>query len=129
MKIVQITDTHFRAEETTVHWGYRSQATYRTFLEAVAEGHADVDMVIITGDCVACYPVEEDPAFSPEGEPAYRLLRSMAEEAKAKDKARTERLAKAHIVEEFLQDTASQLTYFGLEQLHSGRWWVAKVRM
>ena len=80
MKIVQITDTHFRAEETTVHWGYRSQATYRTFLEAVAEGHADVDMVVITGDCVACYPVEEDPAFSPEGEPAYRLLRSMAEE-------------------------------------------------
>ena len=52
-----------------------------------------------------------------------------AEEAKAKDKARAERLAKAHIVEEFLQDTASQLTYFGLEQLHSGRWWVAQVRM
>ena len=40
---------------------------------------------------------------------------------KAADLAsRSERLAKAHIVEEFLQDTASQLTYFGLAALHSG---------
>jgi len=39
------------------------------------------------------------------------------EQAKA-DKA--ERLRKAMVVEEFLQDTASQLTYFGLEKLHNG---------
>jgi hypothetical protein len=44
-----------------------------------------------------------------------------AEENKASSHAaKAEKLIKAKIVEEFLQDTASQLTYYGLEQLHSG---------
>lgn len=43
------------------------------------------------------------------------------EEDKVKAHAvKAHRLQKAQVIEEFLQDTASQLTYFGLEQLHAG---------
>jgi hypothetical protein len=49
------------------------------------------------------------------------IAKKEAKENKASSHAaKAEKLIKAKIVEEFLQDTASQLTYYGLEQLHSG---------
>ena len=39
--------------------------------------HPDADMVLVTGDCVHAYPLDE--GYEPEGEDAYRLLRSLVE--------------------------------------------------
>lgn len=39
--------------------------------------HPDAEMVLVTGDCVHVYPLDE--GFEPEGEEAYQLLRSLVE--------------------------------------------------
>ena len=65
------------------------------------------------------------PHGAAEGEDSHAEA-NRVEQAKAQAKAeRAERLRKARVVEEFLQDTASQLTWFGLEKLHQGQWEIA----
>eukprot|EP01052_Picozoa_sp_SAG31_P046768 SAG31_NODE_9076_length_1339_cov_1.739516_2_plen_119_part_01 len=76
MKIVQVTDVHLRAAKTTVHWGYRSQGSLAAVLDAVASDDADTDLLIVTGDCVHAYPLEDEP-WAHEGAEAYHLLRTM----------------------------------------------------
>jgi len=77
MKLIQVTDCHMRAAEDTIHWGYRPQASLAAVLDAAAAAHSDADMVLVTGDCVHAYPLDE--GYEPEGEDAYRLLRGLVE--------------------------------------------------
>jgi len=51
---------------------------------------------------------------------AEEKAKKVAEEKVKQHAEKALRLQKAQVIEEFLQDTASQLTYFGLEQLHAG---------
>jgi len=74
MKIVQVTDTHIRADPTVIHWGYRPHASLQTVLEAVQRDHADVDVLICTGDCVHAYPEEPDSGFRGGEEAGYVVL-------------------------------------------------------
>lgn len=81
MKIVQVTDTHIRADPTVVHWGYRPHASLSVILEAIKRDHADVDFLICTGDCVHAYPEEPDAAFRGGEEAGYLVLRKLLTEA------------------------------------------------
>lgn len=83
---------------------------------------------VVTWNMSGCGGVSEDKAEEegarapggaeagekPDGNASGKVEGAMSEGARA------ERLMKASVAEEFLQDTASQLTYFGLEQLHAG---------
>jgi 3',5'-cyclic AMP phosphodiesterase CpdA len=82
MRIVQVTDTHLRATATTVHWGYRPVASLAAVLDAVAADEEEVDMLIVTGDCIHAFPLEEDETFreGQQGDSPYHLLRTLLEQ-------------------------------------------------
>ena len=50
MKIVQVTDTHVRADAELLHWGYRPMASLAAVLDRVGHAHPDADMIIVTGE-------------------------------------------------------------------------------
>jgi Icc protein len=78
MKIVQITDTHIRSDDTVVHWGYRPEASLAAVLAHVRVENANADLILISGDCVHAFPAEPDPAFRvSETVAAYTKLRGL----------------------------------------------------
>ena len=80
--LVQVTDTHLRADPSVVHWGFRSQASLQTILSHVHDAHHDeVDMVLVTGDCVHSHPREADASLGVEGVGAYQILRRAVEKS------------------------------------------------